>query len=104
MSLPKIPAAREAVDVDGTFIEIRSLTRAEAMRFARMTDDGARGADLEIPVLAAATDTDPDETRAWYENTPTHVIDVVLEAIKRLSRLDEGAQKSGAESDSPGGR
>lgn len=102
MSLPKIAPAREGVDVGGTIIEIRSLTRAEAMRFARMTEEGARGADMEIPVLAAATDTDPDETRAWYERTDQWVVDELLDAIKRLSKLDEGAQKSGAESDSSG--
>lgn len=102
MSLPKVPPVREAVEVDGTFIEIRSLTRAEAMRFAQMTEDGARGPDLEVAVLAAATDTDPDDTRSWYDNTPTNVVDVVLDAIKRLSKLDEGAQKSGAESHSSG--
>lgn len=95
MTLPKILAAHETIEVDGAEVDIRALSRAEAARFHKMVADGKTMADLEIAVLAAGTDTPIDEAKSWYENTPSSAVDQVLTAIKNLSRLDEEAQKSG---------
>jgi hypothetical protein len=95
MTLPKILVPHDVVEVDGQTFDIRALTRGEAARFQKMVADGVSLADLEIAVLAAGTDTPKDEAQAWYEATPAHAVEVVITAIKDLSRLDEGAQKSG---------
>lgn len=103
MSLPKIPAPRDTIELEGEFFEIRGLTRAEAARCQRMVEAKAHWSDLEIMVISCATDTPKDEVADWYEKTAGHVVNELVAAIRTLSRLDEGASKSGAESDSPGG-
>ena len=58
----------------------------------------------EVALLAAGTDTPEAETKAWYETAPTYVIDPIILAIRRISKMDdEEAQKSGGDSDRPGG-
>lgn len=93
--LAKIPPQTATVEVEGETFDIRSLTRAEAARFQKLVADGISLADLEIGFIAAATDTPRDEAKAWYEATPSAAVDALINAIKDLSRLDDGAQKSG---------
>jgi hypothetical protein len=95
VSLPKIYAAIEAVEVGGERFELRVVTRAEAARFQKMIEAGAPGDQLEIAVIAAATDTPDEEVREWYDSAPSWAVEELLAHIKRTSRLDEGAQKSG---------
>lgn len=103
MSLPKIPPPRSTVEVNGELVEIRGLTRAEAARCQKMVEQGAAWADLEIAVVGYGTDTPTDDVAAWYEATDGHAVEALVDAIKTLSRLDEGASKSGGAGDSPGG-
>lgn len=103
MSLPKVHTKHETVDVAGALFDLRTITRAEAARFNRMQEDDAAKDELEMAVIAAATDTPPDEVREWYGATPGYAVEELLVHIKRISRLTEEAQKSGGESDSPGG-
>jgi hypothetical protein len=102
MSLSRIAAVWEVVEIEGEEFKIRSLTRAEAARFQNMAAHNKTLADLEVAVVAAGTETPVDEVQAWYKDTATHVVDTLIVAIKDLSRLDEGAQKSGGTGDSPG--
>lgn len=94
MTLPKIYVPAETVEIYGALFEVRVLTRAEAARFQKMVADGAPAAELEIAVIATATDTPVDATREWYEHTPTSAVQQLVEAIERVSRIDEGAHKS----------
>lgn len=103
MTLPKIHTKHETVDVAGALFDLRTITRAEAARFNRMQEDDAAKDDLEMAVIGAATDTPLDEVRDWYGSTPGYAVEELLGHIKRISRLTEEAQKSGGESDSPGG-
>lgn len=95
MSLPKVYAAIETVEIAGETFEVRMLTRAEAARFQKMILADAPGDALEVSVIAAATDTPEDEVREWYGATPAYAVQELVVAIQRISRLDEGAQKSG---------
>jgi hypothetical protein len=95
VTLPKILTPHETVVVEGVEVDVRSLTRAEASRFQKMVRDGASMADLEIAMLAAGTDTPVDEVKAWYEVTPSTAVDQIIGAIRDVTRLEEGAQKSG---------
>lgn len=95
MSLPKFPARRETIEIEGEFIPIRSLTRAEAAAFQKMVAADSPWDELEMAVIAAGTDTDLEEVRDWYKATPGDVAERISTAIRQLSRLDGEAQKSG---------
>ena len=95
MSLPRPALERSKVEVDDAVFEIRSLTRAEAAACQRLVEREAAWDELEIAVIAAGTETPADEVRAWYADVPSHVAEAVFNAIRVLSRIDEGAQKSG---------
>lgn len=96
MSLPKVlPAHPEIVDVGGQIFEVRGLTRGQAARFKQMVDEKAPLSEIEILVLSYATDTPIDEVREWYEKVEQWVVEELSAHIRRVSRLDEGAQKSG---------
>lgn len=103
MSLPKIRTAIESVEIGGERFELRVVTRAEQARFQRMIAADVAPAELEIAVIAAAADTPVDEVRDWYETAPAWAVQELVEHIQRVSRLDEGAQKSSGTGDSPGG-
>lgn len=93
MSLPKVQTDFEQVDVAGAVFDLRGITRAEAARFQKMADGPADA--LEIAVIAAATDTPADEVKEWYGQTPAWAVEELLVHIKRMSRLDGEAYKSG---------
>lgn len=96
--LPKIPNRHEKVeiDVDGRVevVEVRGLTRAEAAAVQKLVAAGDIAA-AECAVIAFGTDTPDEEALAWYEETPSPAVDPILEAIGRLSRINEGAQFRG---------
>lgn len=96
MGLPKIYAALETVEVGNEQFTLRVLTRAEAAKFQKMVAADAPGDELEIVVIAAATDTTVEETRDWYQATPAWAVEELIGHIQRISRLTEGAQKSGS--------
>lgn len=95
MSLPKFPARRETVEIDGEFIAIRSLTRHEQAQFQKMVAAGVEWDELEMAVIAAGTETELEEVRDWYRATPGDVAERLSTAIRVLSGLDGEAQKSG---------
>lgn len=100
MTLPKIRPDHETVDVGGELVDVRVLTRGEAARMRELEEAGDR-AELEIAVVAAATDTPIAEAREWYRATPTWAVEELIGHVMRISRLDEGAQKSSGTGDSP---
>lgn len=102
MTLPKFLTPHTTIVVDDQEVDIRGLTRSETARFNWMVSQNKSMAELEVAVIAAGTDTPADEVKAWYETTPSHAVEAVLTAIKDLSRLDEGAQKSSGTGDSAG--
>lgn len=96
MTLPKIGNPIRTVEIDGEEFQLRALTRAEVALFNKqVSEDRWTMADTEIAAIAAATDTPKEDTAAWYETTPSHVVDMLVSAIREMSRIDEGAQKSG---------
>jgi hypothetical protein len=103
MALPKIHSPHQTVDIGGELFDIRVFTRAEAFRFQQMQEAGVGKDELEMAVIAAATDTPEDDTRAWYGVTDSWVVEELIGHIQRVSRLTEGAQKSGGTGDSAGG-
>lgn len=95
MGLPKIDTPMEPVEVAGHQFTLRVLTRAEQFRIQKMVNSGVAEDELEIEALSIAMGVTADEVRAWYAETPAWVIKELIDHVQRISRLDEGAQKSG---------
>lgn len=101
MTLPALPTRSEVVEVDGQDVKVRGLTRHEAFLVQRITADGdIEGAEVQI--LAAGTDTPPEEVRAWYQGASNEQVGVLVDAVVRLSGLGEAARKSGGAEVPPG--
>lgn len=92
MGLPQVPLDSEMVDVAGTKIEVRSLSRGEQIRLTKFGDDLDAA---EVAMIAMATGFAEDEVRVWREETPGHVVGGLIDEVVRISGLGEGAQKSG---------
>lgn len=103
MTLAKVPRSIETVDVGGALFDLRAISRAEAATFQKMQEADRPKDELEIAVIAAATDTPADEVREWYGATDGWAVEELIGHIKRISRFDEGAQKSSGTGDSTGG-
>lgn len=74
-------------------VKVRALTRAE-VKACKGKDDLTQenqliAAGMVDPVLT------PDEVSEWLDNAPAGEAVAVIEAIRDLSGLGEGAQKSG---------
>ncbi len=84
-------------------VRVRALTRAEVMSVRKATDredtiDGVRALILERKMLAAAMVDPPmteDEIRGWQQAAPAGEIQPVVEKVQTLSKMLEGAPKSG---------
>lgn len=90
--LPHVPLNSEMVDVAGTKIEVRSLTRAEQISLTKCGDDLDAA---EVGMIAMTTGFSEDEVRTWRETTPGVVVGHLVDEIARICGLGEGAQKSG---------
>lgn len=95
MSLPKIHVAFETVKVGDASFDLRSITRLEQARVQRLVEQNAPPDELEVAVIGFATDLPTAEVREWYDATPAWAVQELIDHIQRISRLDEGAQKSG---------
>ena len=85
----------EDVDIpDVGTVRVRGLSRGEVFD---LRGDDISLAELEIRTLAACL-IEPvisvDDAREWYYGAPQNETGLVLERIRKLSALDEGAQKS----------
>lgn len=91
----------EDVEIPGVgVVRVRALTRAEVMSMRKSVGDddpdGARMLVIERKMIAQAM-VDPVMTeadvKAWQENSPAGEVDVVSEAVQRISGMDRGAPK-----------
>jgi hypothetical protein len=94
LTLPKVYSPIEPVEIGGVTFEVRSLTRAEQFQMQKMVEQKAPADESEIAMIAYATDTSIEEVREWYGKTPGWAINELIAVILKVSRLDEGAQKS----------
>lgn len=95
MSLPKVPRNHETIDIAGAVFDVRAITRAEAATFQKLQEQDRPKDEIEMAVISAATDTDIEEVREWYGSTDGWAVEELIIEIKRISRFEEGAQKSG---------
>jgi hypothetical protein len=95
------PAGPETADIElptGKVIKVRGMTRYELMLSRKDTEDIA---EIERRMLAFCM-VEPRMTakqvEAWQKGSKPMVMAPVIEKIRELSGLGEGAQKSGVDS------
>lgn len=91
MSLPDRSLKTDIVVVGDDKVQIRSLSRSEAIRIQGFAGDLDAAENF---ILACGADVTEDEARAWRANVSAEDGGVVIDAICELSGLVEGAQKS----------
>lgn len=80
-------------DGSGT-VEVRGLNRRESMTVSAVDDAGERDILLMSYGMVDPVMT-PDEVRQWGDSDDTGTLEVVSRRIGELSRMVEGAGKSG---------
>lgn len=91
MSLPDLPLRTDTVVVGDAKVQIRSLSRAEALKV------GTFNGDMEAAenwLLACGAGVTEDEAREWRNAVSAEDAGTIIDAICELSGLTEGAQKS----------
>lgn len=91
--LPKVPTKTSSVDVQGTDIPIRGLTRAEHMHVGKLVNEN-KVSEGEIYCLSKGTDEPLEEARQWYHDTDSDDVKKVLDAIGVLTGVDPEESKS----------
>lgn len=86
MALPRVPLPEAEVDVAGTPVKIRGISRAEAVALSKQTDDLDA---LEVALVALATGETEDAVVEWRATVPYDVAGVLVDAVMELSGLDE---------------
>jgi hypothetical protein len=99
MTLPVRQLARDTVQVNGQSVAIRSLSRKETIEMTRFKDDVDGG---EIFIIARATDSSEDEVRIFRETTNGLEVDNLINAILKLSGLDQLQARAKAQAEANG--
>lgn len=97
--LPVYPLPTAIVNVGAARINIRALTRTEAMAIRALGDDLAA---IERLMISHGTDRPLEEVEAWYAASSSGLVDPLVDAIARLSGL--GAPEEAAPPARPAGR
>lgn len=87
MSLPVIPLPSSSVEVNGSPVTFRSLSRSEALK---LQDYRGREDEAELLILQWATGATPEEAKAFQDGTPSPEVGKLTDAILVFSGLAEG--------------
>lgn len=85
--LPSKAMPRATVTIDGQDIEVRGLSRAEAVKLSTGYDQDTID-DAEIFVLVCGTGVSEDEAREFRDNTDTVTAGLVIDKIIELSGIN----------------
>jgi len=86
--LPVPNLASSIVDVAGTSVSIRSLSRMEVLHIRTFED---REEEAEVFILSRSTGQTEDEAKAFLEGHDSDTAEVLLNAVFVLSGLREAA-------------
>lgn len=87
-ALPQVALPTKSVEVGGTPVQFRSLSRTEAMKVTTQFRDNPDGA--EVFILACGVGVSEDEAAAWRNATDPTEAGKVIDGILVLSGLAEG--------------
>lgn len=85
MALPVVPIPTATIELAGTPVTYRSLSRAEALRMA--TDYRADPEGAQVFLLARGAGVTEDEARAWLDSTDPATAGKLVDAIIILTGL-----------------
>lgn len=88
-ALPTIPLPRQTVDVGGTPVEFRSLSRAEALKVTSEYKHDGGADEAEIFVLSRGTGVTEAEAKRWRDETDPIEAGKVIDGILILSGIAE---------------
>lgn len=92
-ALPAVPLPRKTVDVAGSSVEIRSLSRTEALHvtsdFKGAAGSGADADAAEIFVLSRGVGVTEEEAKRWRDETDPIEAGKVIDGILILSGIAE---------------
>lgn len=91
MALPAKPLATGSAVVNGTTVELRSLSRAEVKHLARLLDDNQDG---EAYVIAAATGETMEEATKWLDSVGNDEAKALIDSIWQISGLASNGPKA----------
>ncbi len=84
MALPVIPLPSDTVEVNGTEVRFRSLSRSEALK---LQDYRGREDEAELLILQWATGATEEEAKAFQEGTANAEVGKLTDAILIFSGL-----------------
>jgi hypothetical protein len=86
-ALPAAPQRTGSVEVAGTAVPIRSLSRAEALELRALASEADADRLGEVLLISLATGVSEDEAAAWWDASDAGDVQVLVQAIAALSRL-----------------
>lgn len=87
MALPAAPLARGTVEVAGEMVEVRSLTRGEALEIRALAGEPDADRRGEVLMIAWGTDTSPEEAEGWWRASDPVAVQKLVRGIAVVSRL-----------------
>ena len=95
MGLPVLQVPRDKFELPtGEFVEVRGLSRAEALQVRAVSPDVEA---VEKLCLGFALDVSPEDVDEWYATAPSSVVEDLVNVVARLSGLDGDAGKADAD-------
>ncbi len=86
---------RDVTLPNGKVVKVRGLSRAELLAGGKGTDDAAEIERRNLVVCMVAPTLTHAQAAEWQRSTGPAVISVVSDAMRDLSGLGQGADKSG---------
>ena len=83
MTLPSVPLATGSVEVGGSSVAIRSLSRTEVVSLGQLDDLTA----AEVLIVSKGTGVTEDEARAWLDSVSAETANALLRAIAVISGI-----------------
>jgi hypothetical protein len=90
MVLPSVPLRTATVDVEGTKVEVRGLSRSEAVDLQKFVPDVDK---IDTWVLACGTGVSVEEADEWRKQTPSDTVSLLVDRIGELSGFGDDEKK-----------
>lgn len=91
MGLPIVEMPTDEVDIQGTKVPVRGLSRSEFVDLTKRADGDAEVA--EIGALALGAGVSEEEAEAWRDSAPCGDVGRLLDRISELSGMGDNQGK-----------
>lgn len=85
--LPSVPLGTGSVEIAGTDVPIRSLSRSEVVSLVTFADDTTAA---EAFMVSKSCGLSADDARAWLDSVDASTAGELLKAIARISGIASG--------------